>query len=292
MWRKIWVGATILTALILAEVYATYLIPEWRKFFYNVLSTKDQSKIHMVLTYFCTVFGGLLITQSLKKYVGRVTALHIRTYLTNLLYNKWVTSEKHSVADNPSQRINEDCKIATDRAITVITEVLISAILVIMLIWQSRHDTAIVTSAIIYTLVISIVAALFKRPLINNEIAVQRAEADHRHTLSSIALGNSDENGQANTLYQIIVDKYKMYLKVLLGYTVFSSTQSQVSVLIPWAILAPAYFSGHMTLGEFMGSTSIFELIVANSTILVSIYPELTQAQASWIRIKEFYKSL
>lgn len=288
--KSVIVGFGLLSVLIALEVYATYLIPEWRKFFYNVIENKDKNSLSTALMYFVILMSALIITQSLKQYIGRTTALNIRTSLTKHLLKGWVKGGELDRVDNPSQRINQDCQIATDSAIKVWIEVIISSALVIMLIFQSRHDILIVSSSIIYTLVISLAAVLFKKPLINTEILVQKAEADHRQSLSKISLGLGDFTAKES--YDNVLTSVKKYLKTLLGYNIFSATQNQMSILVPWAILSIPYFNGDIKLGEFMGGVAIFELIVINSTILVSLFPDVTRAQASWVRIKEFNKSL
>lgn len=281
--KSIVLGATLLVVLMAAEIYATYLIPEWRKYFYNILELRDKAALPSAIHYFIGLMLALIVTQSLKQYIGRTTALHVRTSLTTHLLKLWGNTKVQ--VDNPAQRINQDCQIATDNAIKVWIEVIISASLVIMLIFQSRHDTLIVWTAIGYTLIISAVAALFKKPLISTEIALQRAEADHRETLITMA-------SDPISAYSKVRHSVKKYLNTMLGYTIFSASQNQFSILVPWAILSIPYFNGQIKLGDFMGGVAIFELIVVNSTILVSLFPDVTKAQASWIRVTEFNKLL
>jgi ABC-type uncharacterized transport system fused permease/ATPase subunit len=287
---RILLGCAVLIALVVLEIYGTYLIPAWRKDFYSVLEAKDASRLVGTLQYFTYVMAALIFSQSLKSYVARRTALILRTSLTGVLLFKWKKAPHRMSVDNPSQRINEDCKIATDMATKVGVEVLISACLVVMLIAESSHNMLLVGSAVGYTVLVSLLAILFRKPLINTEINTQKAEADHRQVLSGIALGIDSE--EAPSRYEEILITTKKYLRTLLGYTVFSSVQGQFSILVPWAVLSIPYFQGHMSLGDFMSGVAIFELIVVNSTILISLFPEVTKAQASWIRIREFYSVL
>jgi len=286
---KVALGAVALSLLIILEIYGTALIPEWRKAFYSVLEKKESGQLFGTLQSFVFLMSLLIFSQAFKQFVGRRTGQIIRTYLTDSLYKQWKVGDVNRV-DNPSQRINEDCKIATDCAIRVGTEVVISASLVILLILESMNNLKLVGSALIYTVIISLVAMLFRKPLIKSEIATQKAEADHRQVLSKISLNIEDDS--AKEKFSSVLFATRKYLSTLLGYGIFSASQAQLSVIVPWLILSVPYFRGEISLGDFMSGVAVFELIVVNSTILVTLFPELTRAQASWIRIKEFYNSL
>jgi len=283
-------GIAFLVILIAVEVYATCLIPEWRKLFYGVLERKASGELAGALQFFLGVICMLIVSQGLKLYVGRTTALGIRTGITKLLLKSWVKGGLNQKVDNPAQRINEDCHLATDFFVRIGIELIISTAIVIITMWGARHNSAILIAASAYTVVICAVALIFKKPLISKEISLQRAEADHRHALSKMAIGAGDFTAKGH--YENIKASTIKYLRVLLGYNIFSSTQNSLSILVPFAILSVPYFKGEINLGEFMGGVSMFELIVVNSTVLVTLFPEATKAQASWIRIKEFYKSV
>lgn len=283
-------GLTTLILLITLEIIATTLIPYWRQFFFNVLEKKDASNFSLGIIYFLVLMGSLVVAQSLKQFIGRRTALQCRTVLTNILLTKWTKGGNFSEVDNPCQRINEDCRIATDLAVKVFIEVVISGTIVIMLVIEAMHNMHIIYGATIYTLAASAGALLFRRGLVTTEIQMQKAEADHRFALSQISLRLGDYT--AVKKYEIAKNSVLIYLNRLLGFTVFSVSQGQFSVLIPWILLSVPYFKGQMSLGDFMAGVATFELIVVNSTILIQLFPEVTKAEGSWKRISTFYKSI
>lgn len=283
-------GIFLLLGLLVLEIIATVLIPEWRKLFYNILESKDVNKFYIGIGYFAMLMGGMTLAQSFKQYVGRRTALQCRTALTKLLQKKWVNAECMMTVDNPCQRINEDCRIATDLAVKVLIEIIISGAIVVSLVIEAMKDPYIVYAALIYTIVAAVGAMLFRRSLVDHEIRMQKAEADHRFSLSQISLGVGDytsKNKYAHTVHSIVA-----YFNRLLGFTIFSASQQQFSIIVPWIILGFPYFQGLITLGEFMGSVATFELIVVNSTILIQLFPDVTRAEGSWRRIKTFYITL
>lgn len=283
-------GTSLLAGLLILEIVATSLIPEWRKYFYNILENKDSAKFIYGIGYFIALMGALIIAQSFKEYVARTTAIHWRTALTKVLLKKWVKEGDRNRVDNPCQRINEDAKLVSDLAISVAIEVIISASIVIALLASTSNANGIVLASMVYTVIASAGAYMFKNRLVDTEIGMQKAEADHRFTLSKIALYQDDYT--AKEKYLNVVERVKVYLRTLLGFSIFSATQGNVSILIPWLILSVPYFKGSMTLGDFMGGVAAFELIVVNSTILIKMFPAVTKAHASWVRVRDFYKKL
>lgn len=288
--KKFILGSSILVSLLILEIIATSLIPEWRKHFYSVLENRDSSKFLLSITYFIALMSALTFAQSFKEYVARTTAIHWRTALTKVLLKKWTKEGDRNRVDNPCQRISEDAKLVSDLAISVAIEVIISASIVVALLATTSNQNHIITAAFIYTIAASVGAYLFKNRLVTTEIDMQKAEADHRFTLSKIAMNQDDYT--AKERYLIVVERVRVYLKTLLGFSIFSATQSNVSILVPWIILSTAYFSNSINLGDFMSSVAAFELIVVNSTILIKMFPHVTKAHASWIRVRDFYKKL
>lgn len=278
----------LLLGIITIEIVATNYIPQFRKLFYGALERKSLEDIKGAIEFFIYLMLALTLSQGLKKFTGATLALHIRTFLTKKTTKFW---RKEKTLENTSQRINEDCKLATDLAVGIILEMLISGAIVIVLVIETWQDKSLLISALIYTAVVSIVARLFKPKLISTEIALQRAEATHRHNISeALVFERRDKVAASVQDYREVATKFLTYLKVLLGYNLFSSSQNNFSILAPWLILIPTYLAGSISLGEFMSKVSQFELIVINSTILISLYPNMTKAQASWIRIREFLK--
>lgn len=284
--------AIVIAGLIALEVYATYLVPEWKKYFYNVLEAKDKSKLVMSVVYFSALMCALIMSQSLKLYVSRLLSLSLRTIITsNLWIRAFWRGKKHTV-DNVAQRINQDVQIATDNMIRVWIEIIISTLLVFIMIINNLNNKLIVWSSVIYTIVICAASFLFKKPLINTEIGVQMAEASHRRGLIADEQHASMFDTVSVSNFDTVKKNLRKYLNVMLGYNIFNAGQNSFSVIIPWAILSVPYFNGQTSLGDFMAGVSVFETIVINSTILVSMYPEVTKYQASLTRVNELHESL
>jgi len=280
----------LLLTIISVEIYATQLIPDVRKVFFNVLERRAADELSYGLMLFASVLVVLILTQGFKSYVARLTALEVRKSLSKVLLKSWVQSGKIKGATNPDQRIAEDCNLATDAAIKVALEFVISAALVVVLLIGSKNNPHILYSSLIYTVIVVLGAGLFRRRLVDVNNHVKVREANYRTSLVKIHMDNGDFTAKEN--FRELVLSIKSYLKTSFFFTLFSVSQNQFSIFVPWLILTPKLFAGEIDFGTFMQDVAIFELIVINSTIAVQMYPEITKAEAAWIRITEFYNNV
>lgn len=283
--------ALTLVAIVALEIFATQAIPYVREVFYTALDKRDLEGFHTGLLLFVGMYGTFILSQGFKLGVARRAALVVREAMSKVLLKAWVTSKGSLEGiDNPDQRIADDVRIATDTFIKVGLEFFISGVLVIILLIQAMGHPQIAVAAVVYTLVICILAAKFRKPLIKAEINVQHKEADYRLSLVKISLNQGDFTAKQNLAQ--VVERVKRQLLLLTGFSVFSATQNSFSVFVPWLLLAPGLFAGTLTLGEFMANTALFELIVVNSTIAVTLYPDITKTESAWIRVRKFFDSI
>lgn len=277
----------VLSTLLAIEIVATILIPTWREYFFNGIENKSYSAFYNGLFYFVILMGSFIISQGFKRYSGQRLALIWRTGITKVLQKKWCRNlEQYQAVDNPDQRINEDAKIASDLAVEVVIETLISFAIIVGLMIQIQNTLLFVLS-MAYTALAILIALLFKKPMVDTEITLQKKEADHRFSLASIVMGRGDYTSKAK--YTKVCSAYLQYIKVYLHYTLFHSTKMHLTSIIPLLVLVPLYFAGDITFGSIMKGISEFELLVINSTILLILYPKITKTIASYHRISTFY---
>lgn len=279
----------VLILLIAAEIVATVLIPEWRKYFFNGVEAKNWDVFVSGMWYFTALMGTFVIAQGFKQFTIQRLALIWRTALTKLLAKRYMRGKMSGKkSDNPDQRIAEDTNIASVLAIELLVEVIISFSIILGLVGH-MSSTLLVLSAI-YTAVIVGLALLFHRPMVNSEKDLQRAEADYRFKLATIVTKREKESTRA--LYGSVIARFKRLINVTLAFNLFSRAKGNLMNLIPYALLIPMYFAGDIGFGEVMEGVSQFDLLVINATILIILYPKVTKALASYERIKEFYDEL
>lgn len=279
--------AVILSILLAAEIVATVAIPVWRQYFYDGIEAKSYEVFYSGVLYFFLLMAVFVVTQGFKRYVSQRISLMMRTAITKVLQKKWVRNlESHREIDNPDQRINEDARLVTDLSMQVVVESLISLIIIIGLLFQIEN-TALLIMSTLYTCAALTIAWIFKKPMVNTEIELQRREADHRFSLAKIVMGEGDFTSKDK--YLAVCQAYLTYIKVYMYYALFHSTKSYLTSIIPLIILVPAYFAGQGSFGDVMKGVSEFELLTINATILLILYPTITKMIASYKRIINFY---
>lgn len=290
-------GLLFLISALIAEIVMTNLIPTWRQYFFNVLGSRQQSLFSLAIMYYLALVTILTLAQGFKKWLAQKLALHFRTALTNILQYKWLSHKKRDIVDSPDQRINQDTFLATDNTISVALEVIISGVLVILLVGESLAKPQLILASLAYTVIVCIIAMVFKNKLIDTEIGLQKAEAEHRYSLSQLRevnskLGIQIGSGIADIKYLKVIQNYLKNIAINLKYTLFAASQSNFTPAASYILLAPAFFAGTMTIGSYMGDVALFDLIVVNASILVIVFPNVTRAIASWKRLNTFYDQL
>lgn len=289
--KQILTISAFLAFILIAEIVLTSLVPAWRNFFYNQLALKSLSGFQWGILYLVMLHGFLSSAQGIKTWVGQKLSLHVRTSVSNILERKWIKEGDRGRVDFADQRIAEDCKLATDLTIKVFVEVIISSAIVVTLVLSSLGQPMLLVASLVYTSGVVALALLFRKPLIAREIAMQKAEAGYRFDLAKLVM-QKDAGVNLNNSFSYVKIAYNSFIALTMRYALFNKIQGGIMSIVPFLILVPAYFAGDIPLGSVMAGVALFDLIVMNATILVLLYPEVTKAQASWYRIKEFYDDL
>lgn len=277
--------AALLLTILFVEIALTCIIPLWKQYFFDVLNTRNESEFPRSLVYFFLLMLSLGSVQGIKTWIAQKLAFQIRIAGNKTLLKTWVYSSRDM--KNYTQPITESLHNWTLLSIVIFIEVLISASIIIGLVVANWNSPLIVLGALFYTIVITLVAMVFNKPLINTNAYYQSTEGLYRESISDIANGQGDFTSKEK--FRDLAAAYIKYIRNLMYFTLFSKLKMSTATAIPLVLLAPQYFSGTITLGDFMAGVSIFELLVANSTILLAMYPEYTKMRASYNISKQFY---
>lgn len=274
--------------IIVTEVVLTAVIPEFRQYFYDVLTKKEASHLNILMMYFFFLMLGLGVAQGLKAWLAQLLARDLRIAISRKLFKKWIN---HSEADaNAQLALTDATRLATDRYLTVLTEIVISGLIIVMLLFSAASSPLILYSSLIYSGLVCLVSIAFNRPLIRSDMAWQRSEALYRDNLTQDISHNTYY--AAKTRFYDAISKYTVYINRLMYFTLFGRVKSALCSLVPFLILSPIYFSDAITFGELMAGVAHFELIVVNATIVILMYPELIKARSSGQIVLEFNQQL
>lgn len=296
-----WTIATIALAL-LTTMYAVAL-SMIQKLFWNCLNTKNVAQFgKLMLLYAVAVTVGPIVISTFK-WVQERLALLWRTSLTNNLLSRYFSSlnyYKISIGvgdiDNPDQRISEDVKLFTTRAVRFITILGESFFdLIVFSVILFRVYKPLLLLLIVYSAVGTIAISLAGRKLlVLNRQQVTR-EANFRFGLvrvrestESIAFygGEKSEETEITSRFGSLF-RNKISLIGLQRTVSFLSTSFRYWVQIaPTAVLAPQYFAGNIQLGTISQVYFSFNHVLGSLGLLVAEFSSLAEFGAGIRRLK------
>jgi ABC-type uncharacterized transport system fused permease/ATPase subunit len=289
-WRTLLVGVIPLMLVLVVEIITTSMIPYARKIVIDALTNKDWD--WFLLASFIALGNMILLTgsQGMKDWLGQKVSFIVRNKMINLVGSDYRSSSSDIKSDNPWSRLNDDSRTATEGAIKVTVECLISFSIVVGLIFTIIKWPVLLIGAIIYSAIAICLALLFRRPMINKNYALRAAESDHRFMLTEYFM-RQREHKDAGILTDLRL-RYEAFIGISRNYKLFNALQSAIMYTVPFFIMAPGYFAGELTLGDIMQGTVTFDLLVINAAIWVQLYPQITEAQTAYIRLNELDEEL
>jgi putative ATP-binding cassette transporter len=223
-------------------------------------------------------------------------------------------------ADNPDQRIAEDIKMFIDSGagfgILPVGLGLLNAVVTlcsfVVILWTLSEDAPLtlfgvtihgylVLAALVYAVVGTTFTHLIGWPLISLNFRQQRFEADFRFNLvrsrensEQIASLNGEAAERERHLFRfgLLADNWIAIMKRTKKLTFFTASYSQASVIFPYVMVSPAYFSGGMQLGGLMQTASAFNNVQGALSYFVTAYQAIAEFQAVVTRLSGFERAI
>ncbi|HEY8335226.1 MAG TPA: ABC transporter ATP-binding protein/permease [Tardiphaga sp.] len=322
-----WRGGGLLAAVIALEVgwvYATVLINQWNNAFYNAIQEKDVTAFYNQLWLFCFYAAASIIIAVYQIYLRQWLEIRWRTWMTEKYLTAWLTDETHyrmrlkgDTADNPDQRIAEDIRAYIAQTIGLFIGIL-SAIMTLasfaVILWGLSGDFSfhlfgsdwripgyLVWAAFAYAAVGTWLTHLIGRVLVKLNYDQQRYEANYRVDLvrvrengEQIALmdGEATERTRLLGRFGHVVHNYWGIMIAQKRLTWFTAGYGQISIVFPFVVLAPAYFTGVIELGQLMQTSSAFGQVQGSFSFFISAYSSLAEWKAVVDRLIGFENSV
>ncbi|MDR6539165.1 ABC transporter ATP-binding protein/permease [Variovorax soli] len=219
--------------------------------------------------------------------------------------------------DNPDQRIQEDMQLFTDYTVTLSMGILNSVVTLVTFIgilWTLSgplsftlmgHAVSIpgymVWVAVLYCAAGTAITHFIGRPLIGLNFRQQRFEADFRHHLirvrensEAIALdrGESVEHTQLDTRFSSVLRNYLSLIRQQKNLVAFTASFAQLSVVFPFFLAAPRYFSGAIQFGELMQISRTFNTVQDALSWFVDNYDRVAVWRATADRLTSFDEAM
>ncbi|GLI24843.1 ATP-binding protein [Xanthobacter flavus] len=322
-----WIAIGLLAAVIaleLAWVFATVMLNEWNVAFYNAIQEKDFAAFKTQILIFCAIAAGAIVVAVYQIYLKQWLEVRWRRWLTRRYLGAWLGDDVHyrlrlggDEADNPDQRIAEDVQSFISRTISVgvgLLGTVVSLVSFSVILWNLSGSLPLnlfgrelnvpgylFWAALIYAAGGTLLAHFIGRPLVRLNFEQQRYEANFRVDLvrvrengEQIALldGAQAEERKLEGRFSHIFGNFVELMKAQKRLTWFTAGYNQISTIFPYVVVAPAYFSGQIQLGQLMQTASAFSSVQGSFSFFISSYVTLAEWTSVVQRLTGFEKAI
>jgi putative ATP-binding cassette transporter len=318
-----WAGRGLLAAVIAIEltvVFLTVLFNRWNNVFYNALQEHNQAVFTYQIGYFCVLAAFWIGLKVYQLYLNQWLQIRWRRWMTARYLGGWLHEANHyrmqllgDAADNPDQRIAEDTQRFVEQTLALgigLLSAVVTLASFIVILWDLSNQAPLhlfgkdipipgylVWGALIYALLGTLLTHLIGRPLVALNFQQQRFEADFRFNLvrtrenaEQIALlrGEPVERMRLLSRFASVVNNWLGIMQRTKKLTAFTATYSQVSVIVPYVLIAPAFFAEKIQLGGMMQTVNAFSSVQDALSFFIASYRTLAEWQAVVARLSGF----
>lgn len=316
-------GRILLTCVVLIElslVGINVMINRWQNTFYNALQDRAWDAFVEQLIIFTLLGCSYVVLAVYQLYLQQWLQIRWRAWMTRRYLDHWLARSNHyrmqllgDAADNPDQRISEDVRLFSEKAIQIGTRVLgavVQFVSFVVILWGLSADAPLVLfgyevsipgylvwAALIYAIVGTAVTHWIGKPLINLNFMQQRYEADFRFNLvrvrensEQIALlkGEAAEDARLQHRFSFVIDNWRAIMSRTKRLTLLTASYGQISTVFPLILVSPAYFAGKIQLGALVQTAGAFSSVQQALSIFIDVYRDLAEWRAVVARLDGF----
>jgi putative ATP-binding cassette transporter len=316
-------GRILLVCVVLIElslVAINVMINRWQNNFYNALQDRAWDAFVEQLIIFTLLACSYVVLAVYQLYLQQWLQIRWRAWMTRQYLDHWLSGSNHyrmrllgDAADNPDQRIAEDIRLFSEKAIQIGIRVLgafVSFVSFVVILWGLSANAPLmlfgyeisipgylVWAALIYAVIGTAVTHWIGKPLIKLNFMQQRYEADFRFSLvrvretsEQIALlkGEAAEHERLQQRFSFVIANWRAIMSRLKRLTLLTASYHQISTVFPFILASPAYFAGKMQLGGLMQTASAFTSVREALSIFIDVYRELAEWRAVVARLDGF----
>ncbi|MES2028504.1 MAG: ABC transporter ATP-binding protein/permease [Pseudomonadota bacterium] len=318
-----WAGIGLLAAVItieLAVVGLSVLFNRWNNTFYNALQERNLDVFTYQLAYFSILAAINIALKVYQLYLNQWLQIRWRRWMTERYLGSWLADANHyrmqlqgDAADNPDQRIAEDVRLFVEKTLDIGIGLLSSVVTLfsfVIILW-GLSDAAplhvfgrdipipgyLVWGALIYAVIGTALTHYIGAPLMALNFQQQRYEADFRFNLvrarenaEQIALlrGEPVERQRLSTRFQLVVGNWLDIMRRTKKLTSFTVSYQQIAIILPYVLVAPAYFAEKVQLGAVMQTADAFGTVQGALSFFVTAYRTLAEWQSGVMRLDGF----
>jgi putative ATP-binding cassette transporter len=322
-----WAGGLLLAAVVgieLSLVALNVILNQWYNRFYNTLQDRNWDGFVSAILFFCAIAAIFTVLAVYQTYLNLWLQIRWRRWMTQTYLRQWLNTANHyrmqllgDAADNPDQRIADDLQMFVQNTLSIGIGLLSSIVTLcsfVVILWTLSADVPLhlfgsafmipgylVWAALLYAVLGTMFTHLIGWPLIPLNFQQQRFEADFRFNLvrtrensEQIAAlrGEAAERERHINRFGLVVANWIAIMQRQKKLTFFTQSYTQASVIFPYVMVSPAYFSGAMQLGGLMQTASAFNKVQEALSFFVSAYRQIAEYQAVVQRLDGFESAI
>ncbi|GGX85485.1 ABC transporter ATP-binding protein/permease [Pseudoduganella dura] len=301
--KKAWFLLLLLIVLMLVETQLAVMLNNQAGEMTSALAGKNGDRFWTSVHTCLFILAFAVPIYAFYYYMRDLFANQWRRWLTSRFLDGYLKGRKYyelgsdSEIDNPDQRISEDINTFTGRSThflliflgSIMQLVAFSAVL-----WSISH--LLVGVLAVYALVGTVVALyVFGTPLIQLNFWQLRREADFRFSLmrlrenaESIAFyrGEAQERAHIDSKFDKVIHNFSRLIKKQRSLNLFQRTFSQLTLVLPFIILAKGVLSGELEVGRAIQAAGAFTAVLAAVGIIVDNFESLSRFVAGIGRLQ------
>ena len=316
-------GRVLLACVVLIElslVGINVMLNRWQNTFYNALQDRAWDAFVEQLIIFTLLGCSYVVLAVYQLYLQQWLQIRWRAWMTRRYLDHWLAGSNHyrmqllgDAADNPDQRISEDVRLFSEKAIQIGTRVLgafVQFVSFVVILWGLSADAPLVLfgyevsipgylvwAALIYAIIGTAVTHWIGKPLINLNFMQQRYEADFRFNLvrarensEQIALlkGEAAEDARLQHRFSFVINNWRAIMSRTKRLTLLTASYGQVSTVFPLILVSPAYFAGKIQLGALIQTAGAFGSVQQALSIFIDVYRDMAEWRAVVARLDGF----
>jgi putative ATP-binding cassette transporter len=321
------IGRGFLLGIILLNFVQTYLLilfNTWQGALFDSFQNMNEAAFWLLITTFLFLAGQWVVIAVAEYLFGQYLLIRWRRHMSKEYVADWLEDDRHyriqflgEKADNPDQRISEDIRTYVTSSFSIATSLFSTFLTLaafVQLLWSlsalfhvegGDGPMARLTSipgflvwvCLAYAVFATVMGHLIGRPLIWKNFHKERTEADFRFGMArlreyseQVALldGGPAERAALYRRYDLQVDATLSLVRTTRNLRIFSFTISQMTDVLPYVLVAPAYFAGIGTLGGLQQTAGAFSRVQGGFTIFLELYETLAVYKAAVNRINGF----
>ncbi len=320
-------GLTLLSAVIAIElsiVAVNVLINQWNARFFNALQDRNWDQFVTELSIFCVLAAIFIVLAVYQLYLNQWLQIRWRAWMTKVYVDRWLAASTHyrmqllgDAADNPDQRIADDINQFIEKSLYIVVR-LLGAIVTLLsffaILWGLSAAAPLtvfgsplaipgylVWTALIYSVIGTLLAHWIGWPLAALNFRQQRFEADFRFNLvrvrenaEQIALlrGEDAEKSRLGERFSRVVENFMALMSRQKKVIFVQQGHSQIAMVLPYLVVSPAYFSGAVQLGALTQTASAFGSVQESLSFFVTFYRSIAEWAAVVDRLTGFNRAL